>query len=288
MTETFTAAVTSWYEAHARDLPWRHDGVTPWGVLVSEVMLQQTPVARVAPVWEQWLDRWPTPAALAADSPGEALRLWGRLGYPRRALRLHAAATTIVELHAGEVPSAYDDLVALPGIGSYTAAAVASFGFGQRHAVLDTNVRRVYARALGGVADATTASPTVGERAAALARVPVEEPARYAVAVMELGAVVCLARAPHCQVCPVAGSCAWRAAGRPASLTARQPQPFAGTDRQARGRLMAVLREAIDPVEQRDLDAVWDSPPQRERALAGLLVDGLVVSCDDGRYRLPS
>jgi A/G-specific adenine glycosylase len=288
MTETFTAAVTSWYDEHARDLPWRHHGVTPWGVIVSEVMLQQTPAARVAPVWEQWLARWPAPAALAADSPGEAVRLWGRLGYPRRALRLHATAVAIDARHDGEVPSAYDDLLALPGIGSYTAAAVASFGFGQRHAVLDTNVRRVYARTVAGLADAATASPTVAERAAALARVPVERPARYGVAVMELGAVVCQARSPRCTQCPVAAGCAWLAAGRPANPTPRRPQRFAGTDRQVRGRLLAVLRDAVDVVDQRDLDAVWALPEQRDRALAGLLVDGLVVSAGVGRYRLPT
>jgi A/G-specific adenine glycosylase len=288
MTETFTAAVTSWYDEHARDLPWRRDGVTPWGVMVSEVMLQQTPVSRVVGVWEQWLARWPTPAALAADSPGDAVRLWGRLGYPRRALRLHAAAVAIDERYDGEVPSAYDDLLGLPGIGSYTAAAVASFGFGQRHAVLDTNVRRVYARVIDGMADATTASPTISERTAALARVPLDRPARYCIAVMELGAVVCQARTPRCPQCPVAAGCAWLAAGRPETQPARRPQQFAGTDRQARGRLLAVLRDAVDAVDQRDLDAVWQPPEQRDRALAGLLVDGLVVSAGDGRYRLPT
>jgi A/G-specific adenine glycosylase len=288
MTETFTAAVTSWYDGHTRDLPWRRAGVTPWGVLVSEVMLQQTPVSRVVGVWEQWLARWPTPAAMAADSPGDAVRLWGRLGYPRRALRLHAAAVAIDERYDGEVPSAYDDLLGLPGIGSYTAAAVASFGFGQRHAVLDTNVRRVYARAIEGIADAATASPTVAERAAALARVPLEWPARYGVAVMELGAVVCQARSPRCAQCPVATGCAWLAAGRPDGTPARAPQRFAGTDRQARGRLLAVLRDAVDTVHQLDLDAAWEPPEQRDRALAGLLVDGLVVSAGDGRYRLPT
>jgi A/G-specific adenine glycosylase len=288
MTETFTAAVTSWYDGHARDLPWRRAGVTPWGVLVSEVMLQQTPVSRVAPVWEQWLARWPTPAALAADSPGDAVRLWGRLGYPRRALRLHATAVAIDERYDGEIPSAYDDLLGLPGIGSYTAAAVASFGFGQRHAVLDTNVRRVYARAIDGIADAATASPTVAERAVSLARVPHERPARYGVAVMELGAVVCQARSPHCAQCPVATGCAWLAAGRPDATPARAPQRFAGTDRQARGRLLAVLRDAVDTVHQHELDEVWEPPEQRDRALAGLLVDGLVVSAGDDRYRLPT
>jgi A/G-specific adenine glycosylase len=288
MTETFIAAVTSWYDEHARDLPWRRDGVTPWGVLVSEVMLQQTPVSRVVPAWVQWQARWPTPAALGSDSPGEAVRLWGRLGYPRRALRLHAAAVAIDERYDGEVPSAYDDLLGLPGIGSYTAAAVASFGFGHRHAVLDTNVRRVYARFFDGMADATSASPTVAERLTALARVPHERPARYSVAVMELGAVLCQARSPHCTDCPVAAGCSWLAAGRPEMASARRPQQFAGTDRQARGRLLAVLRDAVDVVDQRDLDAVWEPPEQRDRALAGLLVDGLVVSAGVGRYRLPT
>lgn len=288
MTETFAAAVTAWYDEHARDLPWRRAGITAWGVMVSEVMLQQTPVARVVPVWEQWLTRWPTPAALACDSPGDAVRLWGRLGYPRRALRLHAAATAITEEHGGEVPAGYDDLLALPGIGSYTAAAVASFGFGQRHAVLDTNVRRVYARVLDAAADAATASPTVAERARALALVPTERPERYSVAVMELGAVTCLARSPRCDDCPVRTSCAWRLAGRPPTTTARRPQPFAGTDRQARGRLMAVLRDAPGTVAKLDLDAAWDAAGQRERALAGLISDGLVVPAGDDRYGLPA
>jgi A/G-specific adenine glycosylase len=288
MTETFTAAVTSWYDEHARDLPWRRDGVTPWGVMVSEVMLQQTPAARVTPVWEQWLARWPVPAALAAGSPGDAVRMWGRLGYPRRALRLHAAAVAIVERYDGEVPAGYDDLLGLPGIGSYTAAAVASFGFGQRHAVLDTNVRRVYARAVDGLADPASTAPTVAERSAALVRVPLDRPARYAVAVMELGAVVCQARSPRCPHCPIAAGCAWLAAGRPEPVVVRRAQRFAGTDRQARGRLLAVLRGAVDVVEQSELDAAWEPPEQRDRALAGLLDDGLVVSAGDGRYRLPT
>jgi A/G-specific adenine glycosylase len=288
MIDSFPVAVTSWYDDHARDLPWRRDGVNAWGVLVSEVMLQQTPVSRVVPVWEQWLTRWPVPAALAADSAGEAVRLWGRLGYPRRALRLHAAATVIDERHDGDVPASYDDLLALPGIGSYTASAVASFGFGQRHAVLDTNVRRVYARVFDAAADATTSAPTASERVAALARVPVERPARYSVAVMELGALLCVARSPRCPDCPVQTLCAWQAAGRPAAADTRRPQPFAGTDRQVRGRLMAVLRDATEPVGRPELDAVWDLPVQRERALDRLLTDGLVVSYSDGRYGLPT
>jgi A/G-specific adenine glycosylase len=288
MASDFSTTVTGWYDANARDLPWRSAAVTPWGVLVSEVMLQQTPAARVTPLWEQWITRWPTPGALAADSPGDAVRAWGRLGYPRRALRLHASAVAMVECHHGEVPASYDELLALPGIGSYTAAAVAAFGFGQRHAVLDTNVRRVHARAIRGEADATTSAPTVAERAEALALVPDHDPARHSIAVMELGAVVCTARSPHCQACPLASSCAWHRAGQPAGRSARRPQGYAGTDRQVRGRLLAVLRDATGTVDQQSLDAVWDDAPQRERALAGLVTDGLIQPTADGRYRLPA
>ena len=137
------ADVTAWFAAHARPLPWREPDCTPWGVMVSEYMLQQTPVARVLPVWAAWLERWPTPAALAAEEPGEAVRAWGRLGYPRRAQRLHAAATAIRDEHGGEVPADFEALRGLPGVGEYTAAAIASFAHGRRHVVLDTNVRRV-------------------------------------------------------------------------------------------------------------------------------------------------
>jgi A/G-specific adenine glycosylase len=288
MTDTFSRRVRDWYDTNARDLPWRSADATAWGVLVSEVMLQQTPVARVEPAWHDWMTRWPTPAALAADSPGEAVRMWGRLGYPRRALRLHESATAMVARHDGAVPSAYDELLALPGIGTYTAAAVASFGFGARHAVLDTNVRRVYARVFDGRTDVTTASPNRGETEAALARVPADEPARYSVAVMELGALLCTARAPRCGACPVNSSCAWLLAGRPETATARKTQTYAGTDRQVRGKLLAVLREGPDVVAKSALDLVWDDSVQRERALAGLLEDGLVEAVSRDAYRLPA
>jgi A/G-specific adenine glycosylase len=287
-TNDLSATLVRWYDAHHRDLPWRHADTTPWGVLVSEIMLQQTPAARVAPVWEQWIARWPTPAALAADSPGEAVRAWGRLGYPRRALRLHAAAAAMVAAHGGEVPATYDELLALPGIGSYTAAAVGAFGFGQRHAVLDTNVRRVHARVLRGEADATSSSPTVAERAQALDLVPLTDPARHSIAVMELGALICTARSPHCDACPIQSRCAWRAAGRPEGGTHRKAQTYAGTDRQVRGRLLAVLRDAEGPVDRSALDAVWSDSVQCERALDGLLSDGLVQPVGDGRYWLPA
>jgi A/G-specific adenine glycosylase len=285
---SFTATVTAWYTANARDLPWRAGDVTPWGVLVSEVMLQQTPAARVVPAWLAWLDRWQTPAALAADSPGAAVRAWGRLGYPRRALRLHESAVAMVERHRGDVPPSYEDLLALPGVGPYTAAAVAVFGFGQRHAVLDTNVRRVHARVFRGESDATTAAPGAAERADALSLVPIDNPARHSVAVMELGALVCTARAPRCTACPLVTSCAWHLAGRPEGRSARRPQSYAGTDRQVRGRLLDVLRDATGPVSQRALDEAWGDDIQRNRALAGLIDDGLIQPAGGGRYRLPA
>jgi A/G-specific adenine glycosylase len=282
------APVLDWYAGHARDLPWRRPGTAPWGVLVSEIMLQQTPVARVLPVYLDWLQRWPTPAALAADPPGDAVRAWGRLGYPRRALRLHEAARVIVDEHAGEVPTSYDDLLALPGVGSYTAAAVASFAFGARHAVLDTNVRRVLARVVSGRALPAPAL-TAGERRLAEDLLP-EAPdvaAVWAVAVMELGALVCTARAPRCTDCPLATACAWRSGGQPEPDTRRPGQRYAGTDRQVRGRLLAVLREADGTVTSADLEAVWDDDVQRDRALAGLVEDGLVEPTGSGAFQLP-
>lgn len=279
--------VLDWYADHARDLPWRGPGATPWRVMVSEFMLQQTPVARVLPVFDTWLERWPTPAALAASPSGEAVRAWGRLGYPRRALRLHAAAVAIVERHHGSVPASYEELIALPGVGDYTASAIASFAFGARHAVLDTNVRRVLARAVGG-AEFPAASVTRAERDRAESLVHDEDPATWAVAVMELGALVCTAASPACAACPISGACSWNLAGRPAyDGPPRRGQAWAGTDRQVRGRLMAVLREAEGTVSRARLDAVWADDVQRDRALRSLLDDGLVVVTTEGRYGLP-
>ncbi|GAA1954401.1 A/G-specific adenine glycosylase [Nocardioides panacihumi] len=287
MTDLHTA-VLDWYDAHQRDLPWRRPEATPWGVMVSEFMLQQTPVVRVLPVWEAWMERWPTPGALAAEPSGEAVRAWGRLGYPRRALRLHAAATAIVEQHGGHVPSSYDGLLALPGIGDYTAAAVASFGFGRRHVVLDTNVRRVLARLLAGQ-ELPAPSVTKAERALAETVLPHDDSAPvWSVAVMELGALVCTAASPRCDACPVARLCAWQEAGRPAySGPERKAQAWAGTDRQCRGRLMAVLRDADGPVHRTALEAVWDKPAQRDRSLAGLLEDGLASQVGPDTFALP-
>jgi A/G-specific adenine glycosylase len=281
--------VLDWYAEHARVLPWREPGASPWAVLVSELMLQQTPVSRVLPVYEQWLSTWPTPADLAAASTGDAVRAWGRLGYPRRALRLHAAATAIVEQHGGEVPSTLAELRALPGVGEYTAAAVASFAFGQRHVVLDTNVRRVLARAVGGEG-LPPASLTRAEREAATGLLPDDDAtaATWAVAVMELGALVCTASRPRCGACPVEDICAWLQAGRPAyDGPPRRGQTYAGTDRQCRGRLLAVLRDSHAPVHRSRLDAVWTDEAQRVRCLAGLVDDGLVARVGGDVYALP-
>lgn len=282
------APLLAWYDAHARELPWRGERATPWSVMVSEFMLQQTPVARVEPVHRAWMETWPTAADLAAAPSGEAVRAWGRLGYPRRALRLHAAATAIVERYGGRVPSAYDDLRALPGVGDYTAAAIATFGFGKRHAVLDTNVRRVLARLVTGV-ELPPAATTAGERRLAEELLPADEgeAATWSIALMELGALVCTAAKPRCGACPVVEQCAWRAAGYPAhDGPPRKGQTWAGTDRQVRGRLMAVARETEGPVTKAALDRAWDDDAQRERCLESLLSDGLLVRTGAG-YALP-
>jgi A/G-specific adenine glycosylase len=278
-----------WYAANARDLPWRRATASAWAVLVSEVMLQQTPVTRVRPAYEAWLARWPTPLALAAAAPADALRQWGRLGYPRRALRLHTAARVISERHGGEVPNSIDALLALPGVGSYTAAAVASFAFGQRHPVLDTNVRRVLARLAAG-RQWPAPSPTAAETALARSLLPArpEVAARWSVAVMELGALVCTAARPRCGNCPVAAACAWWLAGSPPGPGRRGGQPYQGTDRQCRGQLLAILRDADGPVPRAHLDAAGPDDAQRSRALASLVTDGLAEHHPDGGYALPS
>ncbi|HWM73228.1 MAG TPA: A/G-specific adenine glycosylase [Nocardioides sp.] len=281
--------ILDWYAGHARELPWRGPAASPWAVMISEFMLQQTPVARVLPVHEEWLRRWPTPADLAAEPTGEAVRAWGRLGYPRRALRLHAAAVVIVARHGGEVPASYDDLLALPGVGDYTAAAIATFAYGRRHVVLDTNVRRVLARAVGGVEfPGRSTSRAERERAATLLPEDDATAATWSVALMELGALVCTAAAPRCAACPVAASCAWRAAGYPAYDGPPRPvQAWAGTDRQCRGRLLGVVRDAEGVVPARRLDAAWADAGQRARCLASLVEDRLLVRTDAGDYALP-
>jgi A/G-specific adenine glycosylase len=282
--------LAGWYADSRRTLPWRAADATPWGVFVSEIMLQQTPVARVEPVWHDWMRLWPAPGDLARAAPGDAVRAWGRLGYPRRALRLHAAATAMVQRHGGSVPGTHAELLDLPGVGAYTAAAVASFAFGLHATVVDTNIRRVHARLVDARA---LPSPALTRAETSLAtRLLPEDPAAAAtwnVAVMELGALVCTARSPRCAACPVADLCAWQRAGRPAyDGPARRGQRWHGTDRQCRGALLAVLRAAHRPVTATALAAAWlTDDAQRERCLDSLVDDGLVEPLPRGRFRLP-
>lgn len=287
---TIADTVNDWFAANARDLPWRRPGFSAWGTLVSEVMLQQTPVARVVPRLEEWLTRWPSPAALAAAPAGDAVRAWDRLGYPRRALFLHAAAVAITERHGGVVPENVDELLALPGIGHYTARAVAAFAYGHRHPVVDTNVRRVIARAVAGQAEA--GPPSNRRDLAAMESLLPEDPVAARVtnaAVMELGAMVCTAKAPGCDVCPLTATCAWRLAGYPAYEGIRKPaqKRFDGSDRQVRGLILRALRAADAPVPAAAINTVWAEFAQRERALAGLIADGLVAKNGPDGYGLP-
>ncbi|MFD1722668.1 A/G-specific adenine glycosylase [Amnibacterium endophyticum] len=281
------AAVTGWFREHARDLPWRRPGFSAWGTLISELMLQQTQVARVVPVVEEWLRRWPTPADLAAASQADVLRAWGRLGYPRRALALHACAAAIAERHGNRVPEDVDELLALPGVGDYTARAVAVFAHGGRHPVVDTNVRRVLARAVDGVAQ--PAAPSARRDLPAMSALlpeDLEEQRLFNAGMMEIGAVLCTARAPRCDECPLRRSCAWRAAGSPAHdgpPVRRQPR-FEGSDRQRRGRVMAELRASDVPLTEAELAR---AVPEAARILEGLERDGLAARAEGG-WALPA
>ncbi|WP_295787771.1 A/G-specific adenine glycosylase, partial [uncultured Microbacterium sp.] len=268
--------------------PWRREGFGAWGTLVSEFMLQQTPVARVIPHLEAWLARWPTPTDLAASPPGDAVTQWANLGYPRRALWLHRAAVEIRDRHDGVVPRDVDALLALTGIGDYTARAVAVFAYGDRHPVVDTNTRRVLARAVEGRAQPGPPHRSDLERMDAELPADVAESAIVNAAAMELGAIVCTARSPKCEVCPLAARCAWRAAGYPESEDRRRRQAaYEGSDRQARGAVLKVLRAAAPAAVP--LFAVlpdWPDAAQRDRAIDSLVADGLAEAVDE-QLRLP-
>lgn len=295
--------INDWYRAHARDLPWRDPQASGWAVMVSEFMLQQTPVARVLPVWTEWMQRWEQPQDLAAEPVSEAIRAWGRLGYPRRAIRLHAAAVEITTEYNGVVPATEAELLALPGVGEYTAAAISCFAFGHPSVVVDTNIRRVHARLFGG-----SALPEPNPRASEFARAKHVQPkdhdtaVTWNISVMELGALICTARSPKCAQCPVLEHCAWIAAGQPEPHYKPKGQPWHGTDRQVRGAIMSILRSSEQQIAQAaflgDLafqqDQVFaafqklNAPlVQRERALAGLVADGL-ASEEAGQLSLPS
>ena len=282
--------INSWFGEAGRDLPWRRDDCGPWGVFLSEVMSQQTPLSRVEPVWREWMERWPTPTDLAAASPGEVVRAWGRLGYPRRALRLHEAARAMVEKHDGAVPCGHEALLALPGVGAYTAAAVSCFAFGNPEVVIDTNVRRVLARTLEGKALPHLTLNRAESDLARAAMPPDREAANtWNVAVMELGALVCVARGPRCEDCPVADLCAWNVAGRPAYAgPARRGQAWHGTDRQVRGEILRRLREAHAAVPLASLADAGDDPAQVMRCLDSLVADGLLEQLPRQRFRLPA
>lgn len=275
-----TASLREWFLQHQRDLPWRHATTTPWQILVSEFMLQQTPVARVIPAWEAWCDRWPTAQDLARASLGEVIAQWGKLGYPRRAKNLHRTAQAIVENHHGAVPSDVETLETLPGIGTYTARAIACFAFGAAVPVVDTNVKRVVARAEDGDADGGHWGAREGlERVDTVSVTKTDDDyCTTQKALMELGALVCTARNPRCDECPLATDCQWRARGYPMSeavLPRKQPK-YEGSDRQARGVLLGFLREHPEPVHAEELLSMWSPRAQAERALESLLADDLV------------
>jgi len=286
------APVADWYAAHARDLPWRrpefHRVYGAWGTLVSEFMLQQTPVTRVIPHLEAWLTRWPTPAAMATATPAEVVHQWANLGYPRRALWLHRAAVEITERHGGAVPREIEPLLALSGIGEYTARAVAVFHYGDRHPVVDTNTRRVIARAVEGRSQPSPPSRRDLERMAALLPEGEADAAVFNAAMMELGAVVCTARSPRCEECPLASTCAWLHKGRPDTGDARRRQAkYEGSDRQARGGVLRALRHADG--HRLPSDAVladWPDAAQRDRAIDSLVADGLIEAAE-GMLLLP-
>lgn len=305
--------LAAWWELNARDLPWRFGRTTPWGVMVSEVMSQQTQMSRVVPYWESWMAVWPDAAALAEASTAEVITAWGRLGYPRRALRLQECARVVAEEYANELPHTYEELVALPGVGDYTASAVLSFAFGERVAVIDTNIRRVLSRVFLGVESRGGAASRT-ERELAGRVLPEEMPERDASglsviwnqAVMELGATVCTAKAPQCGDCPLRGECAFLAAGLP-GLGERRTRPrqrFQGTDRQVRGIILNALRQAaaqavhgvVDgrletgapgAVPRSQIEQLWPDHVQLDACIASLDEDGLLDMLPDGSLRLP-
>jgi A/G-specific adenine glycosylase len=276
----------AWWESQRRDLPWRATR-DPWEVLVCEVMAQQTQVARVAERWRPFLERFPSPAALAAAPASEVLRWWSGLGYNRRALALHRAATAVVRDHGGALPRDLGALLALPGIGPYTARAVLAFAFEERHGVVDTNTARVLARWSGRSLRAVEA------QAAADEAVPCGRAWAWNQAMLDLGATVCTRRAPRCERCPVASGCAWAAAGAPepdpadGSAGVSGPQSrFHGSDRQGRGRLVAALTSReVAQTELADVMGWPDDPVRAERVAATLVGDGLVAR-DGETYRL--
>ena len=287
-----------WFATHKRDLPMRTADVSDWGTLVFEIMSQQTPLARVQPIWLEWMDRWPTPADVAAASSADIIVAWANLGYPSRALHLKACAAAIVDKHDGEVPLSLKELTLLPGVGTYTASALLAFRHGIRVPVLDTNVRRVLVRFLDGkeLPPHTTPSKAETMRADALLPEHGHSAAEVSLSLMEFGALVCTQLSPSCDECTISNNCAWALAGFPKDEKRPTPQPYAGTDRQARGRIMKALRaahfEGTDGLtKRRVLDAARIDGGDRyqpTRVYRALLKDGMIVYNEDTkRVTLP-
>lgn len=284
------SALFMWWHAHARDLPWRFGRTTPWGVLVSEVMSQQTQMSRVVPYWQAWMERWPDAQSLAQAQKADVLTMWGRLGYPRRALRLQECASIVATQYEDRLPTTYEALIALPGIGDYTASAVMSFAFGERIAVIDTNIRRVLSRAFLGQ-ESLGSAPSVLERTLARIVLPQQEKASvtWNQAIMELGATVCTAKQPQCQDCPLNTLCLFLQAGLPnlAQQRTRPRQKFKGTDRQIRGKIMQALRQE-SPLSYEEASALCDDAIQLDRCIASLDEDGLIEIMEDHSVRFPT
>ncbi len=280
---SYERLITDWFKKNKRDLPWRKSDA--WGVLVSEIMLQQTPVQRVLPIYNEWMKRWPTPADLAGATPAEVITAWGRLGYPRRALRLHECAKVITNELDGVIPNDETQLRKLPGIGEYTAAAIVAFAFNGRSLVLDINIRRLFSRLYRGEESPTT-TPTKAERLEYAQYLPEKNAHIWAAATMELGALICTAKNPLCGRCPVADHCAWRSLDYPASERVKRTQSWHGTDRQCRGTVVQALREN-ETLTKRELHLLWDVPSQLEKAILTLLDDGLIEERRKNSYSLP-
>jgi A/G-specific adenine glycosylase len=279
----FEKEIISWFKKNKRDLPWRKTDA--WGVLVSEFMLQQTPVNRVLPVYQEWIKRWPTAAALAAATPAEVITAWGRLGYPRRALRLHECAKVITHELSGKIPEDENELRKLPGIGEYTAAAMAAFAFNKRSLVLDINIRRLFARLFDGV-EVPSQSPTKSEKSRYEALIPKKEAHIWAAATMELGAIICTSQSPKCGICPVAHGCTWRSLDYPKSDVVKRTQTWHGTDRQCRGTIVQALRDN-EVLTKNQISQLWDVPSQLEKAILTLLDDGLIEVRGKNKFSLP-
>jgi len=275
-------SLRAWYEPRREAYPWRHQPPDPYAVFVSEVMLQQTQAPRVVPIFTSFLERFPTVAHLAAAPRDHVLRAWAGLGYHRRAVAVHEAARVMRDHHGGRVPADPDALRTLPGVGPYTASAVASIAFGLPVAVVDTNVRRITARYLRGAEPDEVAPATLA--ADAQSWLDASRPGDWNQALMDLGRVVCRPT-PRCQDCPLIVGCRFAAAGRLGRPSVRRQPPFEGSRRQVRGRVVAALRES-DPATTAGLSRATGFPAERiAEAVDGLVRDGVLEQAQRGRVR---